>query len=249
MVRTTASTGCSDRRRPALIGLAGAVLTAIGDVLILGRNCSGSDFDQAVGVLPTHVVVERRWRSLWNGAVLSQRRIHLGTIAGMVGIGVLEWVGMRGITRTINQGALRDVAAVSAAAFAVSGVLTHVACGAVILAYRQASLTEAAPTVGSRSSPRSATSLLAVCALASLGALAVFSVALSAATLNDRKTAASLSPAVQPFACVLATLLTFGKLPAPVGGYARPASISIGLMVFFVLVAASAERSHPLQPA
>ena len=50
-------------------------------------------------------------------------------------------------------------------------------------------------------------------------------------------------------ACLLATLLTFGKLPAPVGGYARPASISIGLMVFFVLVAASAERSHPLQPA
>ena len=35
------------------------------------------------------------------------------------------------------------------------------------------------------------------------------------------------------FPCVLATLLTFGALPAPIGGYARPASMSIGLAVSF----------------
>jgi hypothetical protein len=36
--------------------------------------------------------------------------------------------------------------------------------------------------------------------------------------------------------------LTFGFLPAPIGGYARPASISIGLMMHWAVTAASAER-------
>jgi hypothetical protein len=231
-----------------MIGLAGAALTAIGDVLILGRNCSGPDFDQAFGVLPSHIVVERRWQSLWNGALLSPRRIRLGTIAGLVGIGVLEWAGMHGITRTIDPGRLRGLAAVSAAAFAVSGVLTHLACGTVVLAYRQAALSEAAPIVGLRPSPRSATSLLAVSALASLASLTGFSVGLSAAARRGPSNAASFSPVCTPLPCVLATLLTFGVLPAPVGGYARPASISIGLMVFFTLVGASLERPRPPQP-
>ena len=40
-----------------------------------------------------------------------------------------------------------------------------------------------------------------------------------------------------PFPCVLATLATFGMLPAPIGGYLRPASMSIGLAVYFAVSA------------
>jgi hypothetical protein len=39
---------------------------------------------------------------------------------------------------------------------------------------------------------------------------------------------------------VVATLLTFGALPAPIGGYARPASMSIGLAASFAAAAAAA---------
>jgi hypothetical protein len=38
----------------------------------------------------------------------------------------------------------------------------------------------------------------------------------------------------------MSTLLSFGALPAPVGGYARPASMSIGLMAYFLSAAATA---------
>jgi len=222
------------------------VLTGIGDVLILGRPSSGADFDQAAGVVPPHIDVEKRWLSLWNGAVLSSRRIHVGTISGLVGIGLLEWLSMRGISRAIQPGMQRNVAAASAHAFALSGVLTHLSCGGVILAYKKALAREIESPVGAWTAPRSVTSLLAVSAIASLGALAVFSANQTVAALLRRSTAPILWSAVTPFPCVLATLLTFGTLPAPVGGYARPASISIGLLVYFAVATASAEHGRTM---
>jgi hypothetical protein len=226
------------------VGLAGAVLTAIGDVLILGRPSSGADFDQAAGVVPVHLEIEKRWLSLWNGAVLPSRRIHIGTVSGLVGIGLLEWLSMRGISRVIQPGVQRNVAAASAHAFALSGVLTHLSCGMVISAYQKALAKEVESAVGARSAPRSVTSLLAVSAIGSLGALAVFSANLTVAALLRRSTAPIIWSTVTPFPCVLATLLTFGTLPTPVGGYARPASISIGLMVYFAIAAGSAEHGR-----
>ena len=224
-----------------MIGLAGAVLTGIGDVLILGRASSGKDFDQAVGRVPPHIDADSRWRSMWNGAVLSPGRIHLGTISGLVGIGLLEWLSLRGISRTLHPGGHRRVAAGSATAFALSGMLTHLSCGMVILAYRKALATEAELTGEARPSPRSVTGLLGVSAAGSLGSLAVFSVNQMVAALRGRSDAPLASSIVTPLPCVAATLGTFGALPAPIGGYARPASISTGLLVYFA-VAATAEQ-------
>jgi hypothetical protein len=42
---TARATAC---RRPAVLGLAGALLGALGDVLLLGRACSGRDCDAAI---------------------------------------------------------------------------------------------------------------------------------------------------------------------------------------------------------
>jgi hypothetical protein len=53
-----------------------------------------------------------------------------------------------------------------------------------------------------------------------------------------------MPPWVTPFPAVLATLLTFGFLPAPVGGYARPASISLGLLAYFGIAAIAGPREH-----
>ena len=242
MAGSTEVPGRSGRRALALIGLGGAVLSGIGDVLILGRPSSGEDFDRAAGLIPAHIDADNKWRSLWNGAPLAPRRIHVGTLTGLVGIGFLQWMGMRGITRAIRPGGLRRLAAGSAAAFAVSGVLTHLSCGTVILAYRRASETEHEPADDPQPSPRSATTLLAVSAVGALSALAVFSGSLSVAALRRASTAPTPWAVVTPFPCVMSTLLTFGALPAPVGGYARPASMSIGLMVYFAVTAASAER-------
>ena len=124
----SSSTGAQarSRRRPALIGLAGAILTGIGDVLILGRPSSGSDFDQAAGIVPPHIDADHRWRSMWNGAVLSPGRVHLGTISGLVGIGLLEWLSLRGISRAIHPGTHRRVAEGSATAFAAVGIIGRV---------------------------------------------------------------------------------------------------------------------------
>lgn len=81
------------RREYALIGLAGAVRSGIGVVLILGRCSSGHDFDQATGVIPSHLDPDNRWLSLSNGATLGRHRIQIGTPTGLVGIGVLEHLG------------------------------------------------------------------------------------------------------------------------------------------------------------
>lgn len=75
-----------------------------------------------------------------------------------------------------------------------------------------------------------------------LTALAVFSGSLTVAARRRQSHATTSRVVVTPLPCVLATLLTFGVLPAPVGGWARPASLSIGLMVYFAVTAASAER-------
>ena len=85
-------------------------------------------------------------------------------------------------------------------------------------------------------------SLLAVSAVGSLSALAVFSIDLAAAALLGRSAAPIVWKLVSPLPCVAATLLTFGFLPAPIGGYARPASISIGSIAYWAAIAASAER-------
>jgi hypothetical protein len=239
MVRSIAVPGPTGRRRLALVGLTGALLSGIGDVLILGRSCSGRDFDQAVGLVPAHIDADPRWRSMWNGAPLPTRRIHAGTLAGYVGIGLVQWLALRGIGRTIPAGRERKIATASATAFAVSGVITHQGCATVILAYKRA-MEEALESMdGDSRSPRSATRLLAVGAAATLGALAVFSSSLTVAALRHRNSAPSWWSAVTPLPCVLATLSTFGRLPAPVGGYARPASISVGLMTYFAITAAS----------
>ena len=236
------STGAQARGRPALIGLAGAILTGIGDVLILGRPSSGSDFDQAAGIVPPHIDADHRWRSMWNGAVLPPGRVHLGTISGLVGIGLLEWLSLRGISRAIHPGAHRRVAEGSATASALSGMLAHLICGMVILAYQKTLATAAEPIGEARPSPRSVTGLLGVGAVGSLGSLAVFSVNQVVAALRGRSDVPIASSVVTPLPPVLATLATFGTLPAPIGGYARPASISTGLLVYFAVSAAAEQR-------
>ena len=223
----------------ALAGLGGAVLTGVGDVLQLGRPCSGSDFDQAAGLVPPHIEVEERWRSLWNGAVLPRRRIQVGTLTGLIGIG-LSGFGTQAVTRAIHPGALRWIASASAAAATLLGAITHFSTGKVILAYKQASATGVEATAGPQRSPSA--SLLAVSAVGSLSALAVFSIDLAAAALLGRSAAPIVWKLVSPLPCVAATLLTFGFLPAPIGGYARPASISIGSIAYWAAIAASAER-------
>ncbi len=236
-----------DRREYALIGLSGAVLSGIGDVLILGRSCSGHDFDHATGVVPAHLVPQRRWRSLFNGATLDRQRIQVGSLVGVVGIGVLQQLGLRGIASTIRPPVPRRLATVAAAGFAVTGAAAHLCCGSVILAYQRASETQVElPPHSSRPSPRSATALLAVSATGALTSLAVFSSSQTVASLRRQSNAPTSTMVVTPLLCVVSTLLTFGVLPAPVGGWARPASMSIGLVAYFAVTAASAEsRAAP----
>jgi hypothetical protein len=193
-------------------------------------------------MVPPHIDADSKWRSLWNGVALPERRIHVGTLTGHVGIGLLQWLAMRGISRTIHAGRERGIAAAAATAFAVSGAITHQCCATVILAYKRATGDAREWNTGARRSPRSGTRLLAVSAAASLSALAVFSASLTVAALRRRSSAPAWWSAVTPFPCVMATLLSFGVLPAPVGGYARPASISIGLMTYFAITAASGRR-------
>ena len=220
--------------------MAGAALAALGDVLLLGRRASGADFDQAVGVVPEHIEADATWRSLWNGAGLSRRRIWAGTLCGVVGIPLLAGTGLRASVRAVEPGALRDVSAAAAGAFAVSGVLTHAACGAVVLAYRREVATVAGAPATRRPSPGSVTRLLGVSTVVCLGSLAVMSSCAAIAALSGRSSAPTMSSAASPFPCVGATLLTFGLLPYPLGGYARPASISTGLLLHFCFAAASA---------
>src|ERR671917_1961911 len=104
MARSPAVPRPTGRRGLALVGLTGALLTGIGDVLILGRPCSGRDFDRAAGMVPPHIDADNKWRSLWNGAALPARRIHVGKLTGYVGIWLLQGLAMRGISRTIHPG-------------------------------------------------------------------------------------------------------------------------------------------------
>ena len=243
MVTSTALQRGTGRRGLALVGLAGAVLSGIGDVLILGRPSSGRDFDRAAGMVPPHVDADDTWRSLWNGAALPARRIHAGTLTGDVGIGLLQWLALRGIARTLPVGPERRVAEASATAFAVAGVLVHQCCGTVILAYKRALEEGPGSDDEIRRSPRSATPLLAVSTAATLGALAACSAGLAVGELRDRDGASAWRSLLTPLPPVIATLLSFGALPAPVGGYARPASISAGLATYFALTAASGRGS------
>ncbi|HYI56235.1 MAG TPA: DUF6796 family protein [Microlunatus sp.] len=232
--------GVLGRRTAALLGLAGAVLSGVGDVLILGRPGSGREFDEATGRIPPHIDVDPRWRSLWNGASFAPGRLHAGTLIGVAGIGALQWAGLHAAARAVPPGRLRRLATVSAAGFAVSGVLTHLGCGAVILAYGRA--VDADATDGRQASPRSATTMLAVSALGALGALALFSGAVIGAAARRPDTMPRGRAIVAPFPCVLATLATFGMLPAPIGGYLRPASMSIGLALYFAVGAATTQE-------
>ncbi len=141
----------------------------------------------------------------------------------------------------MRPGVLRCLATASTTAFAVSGVLTHVCCGTVILAYRRAAETGTEPAAGTRPSPRSATTLLAASAVGALSALAAFSASLTIEALR-RNPAPTVWALVTPLPCVMSTLLTFGFLPAPVAGYVRPASMSIGLIIYFAVTAASDGR-------
>jgi len=242
VVRSTAAQRPAGRRGLALVGLTGALLSAIGDVLILGRPCSGRDFDHAAGMVPAHIEADTAWRSLWNGAALPARRVHAGTLTGHVGIGLLQWLALRGISRTLPAGREQRVAEASATAFAVAGVLTHQCCGTVILAYQKAIDEAVGSDDETRRSPRSATALLAISTAATLGALAAYSAGLTVAALRQRDSASAWQSLVTPLPPVVVTLLSFGALPAPVGGYARPASISIGLMTYFAVTAASGQR-------
>jgi uncharacterized protein DUF6796 len=242
MVASTSRVGRVGRRGLALVGLTGALMSGIGDMLMFGRSCSGRDFDQAVGMVPPHIEADNRWRSMWNGAAVPARRVKAGTLTGHLGIGLLQWLALLGISRSIDGGRERRIAQAAATAFAVSGVLTHQGCATVILAYQRAMADASGSINGARPSPRTGTALLAVSAATTLGALAAFSGSLAVAE-RRRTSAPAWSSAVTPFPFVLAALLTFGRLPAPVGGYARPASISIGLMTYFALTAASDRRT------
>jgi hypothetical protein len=93
-----------------------------------------------------------------------------------------------------------------------------------------------------RPSPRSVTGLLGVGAVGSLGSLAVFSVNQVVAAVRGRSSVPIASSMVTPLPPVLATLATFGTLPAPIGGYARPASISTGLLIYFAVAAIAGQR-------
>ncbi|MBX9245973.1 hypothetical protein ICW40_14285 [Actinotalea ferrariae] len=242
MVTWTAVQRPAGPRGLALVGLTGALLSGIGDVLILGRPSSGRDFDQAAGMVPPHIDADDRWRSLWNGAALPARRIHAGTLAGHVGIGLLQWLALRGISRTLPTGRERRIAEASATVFTVAGVLTHQCCGTVILAYKKAMDEALGSEDETRPSPRSATPLLAISTAATLGALAAYSASLTVAELRRGESASGWQSVVTPLPPVMVTLLNFGALPAPVGGYARPASISIGLGTYFAITAASSQR-------
>lgn len=228
--------------------MTGAILSAIGDVLILGRASSGRDFDRAAGMVPPHIDADDTWRSLWNGAALPVRRIHAGTLLGHVGIGLLQWRALRGIARTLPDGPERRIAEVSAAVFAVAGVLTHQCCGTVVLAYKKAMAEVVGSDDETHSSPRSVTPLLAVSTAASLGALAAYSASLTVSELRRSDSASPWQSVVTPFPPVMATLLSFGVLPAPLGGYARPASVSTGLATYFALTAVSAQRASHRSP-
>jgi hypothetical protein len=220
-------------------------------VLILGRPGSGADFDRAAGVLvPPRVGLAPRWRSLWNGTVHPRSRICLGTVTGLVGIGLVERFGLRESVRTgggINGGVGRGAAAV----FGVSGALTHLSCGALILAGRRALAAPAGSTepMGSTEPAGSAglvrpvapgwSTALGVSAVATLGALAVFSADETVTSLRSPGAGPAWAALVTPFPFVLVTLLTFGALPAPLGGYLRPASISTGLLLYLAVEAAA----------
>jgi hypothetical protein len=232
-------------RTAAVLGLAGAVLSGIGDVIMLGRPCSGRDFDDATGRIPPNVDVDPRWRSLWNGASFTPGRRRVGTVIGVVGIGALQGVGLTSTARSLPPGGLRRLATVAAVGFAVSGVLTHLGCGAVILAYRRTAEGVADVSDRRQPAPRSVTTVLAVSAVGALGALAVFSGAVVGAAgrgPNTTPTVRAVRAIATPFPWVVATLLTFGALPAPIGGYARPASMSIGLAASFAAAVAAAEE-------
>ena len=193
-------------------------------------------------MVPAHVDADGTWRSLWNGVGLSARRIHAGTLTGYLGIGLLQWLALRGIGRTLPAGRERWIAEASATAFAAAGVLTHQCCGTVILAYKKAG--EAAPGSddAARRSPRSATPLLGISTVATFGALAAYSACLMVAAVRRRDSTVAWQSVVTPLPSVMATLLTFGALPAPVGGYARPASVNIGMLTYFAITAASGPR-------
>ncbi len=235
MIKTTAPDRRSDRRGPAMIGLAGAALTAIGDVLILGRNFSGPDFD--------HASVCSRATSSWSadgnrcGTVPSSRRAASASDNRWAGRdrspgGQACWDHPYD-----DPGRLRGLAAVSAAAFAVSGVLTHAAerwsgrpaCGA------ERSRTNRRPALPPATSRRTRWPR---------ASLTGFSVGRRPRPGEVPAAASSRRSARRCRVCWNSADFGVGAR----GGYARPASISIGLMVFFTLVGASLERPHPPQP-
>ncbi len=225
--------------------LVGAALTVAGDVLILGRAVSGPDFDRAAGVLPPDLADGDRWRSLWNGVVHSRSRVRAGTVTGVVGIGLLASTGLGAAAQEIEPGALRATTIAATAAFAISGAATHVACGLIITAHQQA-------RSGAGRSTRSLTRLLSVSAAGSLLSLATVSAGLTVAAACGRRPAPTDRSWVglifaEPFPPVLVALLTFGHLPGPLGGYARPASISLGLLAYQAVGAPTGglPRHHP----
>ena len=221
-----------------MVGLAGGALAAAGDVLILGRPVSGRDVDRATGLVPAYLAAGDRWRSLWNGVPLSTVRIRLGTLVGIGGIGLLAAGGLGGAARAVPPGPLHDVAVASVAVFAVAGASTHHRCAAGVLARRRLGAGE-----GSEDHDRAGLpdGLLAISAAATLGSLAVLSLVLTEAA---RRTGPGWwwEALRTPFPWVAAALATFGRLPAPVGGWLRPASISSGLLLSL------AARAYP-QPA
>lgn len=210
-----------------MVGLVGGALAAAGDVLILGRPVSGRDFDRATGLVPAGLADGDRWRSLWNGVPLSAGRIRLGTLIGIGGIGLLAAGGLGGAARAVPPGPLRDLAVASVAVFAVAGASTHQRCAAGVLTRRRRGAREGSED---HDRPVPPDGLLAATAAATLGSLAVLSLVLTEAARRNgpgwwREVLRT------PFPWVAAALATNGRLPAPVGGYLRPASISSGLLL------------------
>ncbi|MGL5929449.1 MAG: DUF6796 family protein [Dermatophilaceae bacterium] len=229
--------------RAAWWGVAGAVLTGIGDVLMLGRMVSGADFAEGVGVAPIFADAEVV-ASFWNGVDVGTGRVWWGALIGVVGIGVLERYGLSTLVGDLRSAVLRTVGRAAVTVFAVFGVAVHFAFGPLLLGYRQAAVAGAATWSRTAAPLADATDLVMLGGVASLGALAVVSAALAVGLFRDRAPLPRWTALATPIVLVVAALLVAGRLPSPVGGLVYPAWISAGMLVFFVLVAGcSGERA------
>ncbi|MGL5851334.1 MAG: DUF6796 family protein [Phycicoccus sp.] len=234
---STASRSTRSRiRSAAWCGVAGAVVTGVGDVLILGRPVSGADFADGVGAAPAFADA-RATASFWNGVDVGTDRVWWGALIGVIGIGVLERHGLATLVGSVRPRALRQLGQAAVTLFAVFGVAVHFAFGPLLLGYRQAAAAGGDTWSRTAAPLADATGLVLLGGGVSLGALAVVSIVLAVGAFRDRVPMPRWAALATPVVLVVAALLVADLLPAPVGGLVYPAWISVGLLLFFMLVA------------